>query len=64
MLYVNLYGPQLLYSACKFGQVFLTCTASYSTYLQVFMEVFHLTEITQKCLDEWMCAWMDVCVCA
>ena len=26
MLYMNLYGPQLLYSACKFGQVFLTRT--------------------------------------
>ena len=24
MLYMNLYGPQLLYSACKFGQVFMT----------------------------------------
>ena len=26
MLYVNLYGPQLLYSSRKFGQVFLTRT--------------------------------------
>ena len=26
MLYVNLYGPQLLYSLRKFGQVFLTRT--------------------------------------
>ena len=26
MLYVNLYGPQLLYSVRKFGQVFLTRT--------------------------------------
>ena len=25
-LHVNLYGPQLLYSSCKFGQVILTRT--------------------------------------
>ena len=28
MLYVNLYGPQLLYSSRKFGQVILTCTVN------------------------------------
>ena len=28
MLYVNLYGPQLLYSSRKFGQVILTRTVS------------------------------------
>ena len=32
MLYVNLYGPQLLYSARKFGQVFLTPTVHVRTY--------------------------------
>ena len=42
MLYVNLYGPQLLYSSRKFGQVFLTRTV----YTYVHVIIVHVRTTT------------------
>ena len=48
MLYVNLYGPQLLYSACKFGQVFLTRTVCACTYMYMQIRTYMYTAPQQS----------------
>ena len=50
MLYVNLYGLQLLYSARKFGQVFLTRTVRMYSYMYSYSSLYlHMCSGGQVC---------------